>query len=63
MARKITSPVKLVETNVLDYPSQMSEYEKESLAAEAQLAEERRKAAQRKAREVRQLEDMLLKTI
>ena len=29
--------------NLLDYPSMMSSYEKESLAAEAQLAADRRK--------------------
>ena len=29
-------------TNILDYPNSMSQYEKESLAAEAKLAAERK---------------------
>jgi hypothetical protein len=40
MPRK-TSPINLHSTNILDYPSMMSMYEKESLVAEAKLAAER----------------------
>ena len=41
-ADKEPQPPQLFETNILDYPSGMSEYEKESQAAEAKLAAEKR---------------------
>jgi hypothetical protein len=39
----IKPPVKPHSTNILDYPETMSQHERESLAAEAQLKAERRK--------------------
>jgi hypothetical protein len=41
MARKKPHLPLLKSTNVLDYPSSMSQYEKESLVLEAKLAEQR----------------------
>jgi hypothetical protein len=48
MARKKTVRVKRLGTRVSDYPETMSMYERESLAAEAVLAEMRRKAKRKK---------------
>jgi hypothetical protein len=43
MARKKPARVKSFGTNVLDYPSNMSQYEKESRAAEAKLSQNKKK--------------------
>lgn len=43
MARKKPARSRSFGTNLLDYPSNMSQYEKESLAAEAKLAQSKKK--------------------
>jgi hypothetical protein len=47
MARKKAVRVKRLGTRVTDYPESMSMYERESLAAEAILAEMRKKTTKR----------------
>lgn len=39
-------------TDVLDYPGEMSQYERESLAAEAKLAEMRKKAKSKRRQKI-----------
>lgn len=48
MEKKIENPARPASSNILDYPSTMSGYQRESLAAEAKLAAGRKVKKQRK---------------
>lgn len=56
MAKKNGAVPRPYSANILDYPSTMSQYEKESLAAEAKLAAERRTK-----RQIKELEKLFSK--
>jgi hypothetical protein len=51
--KKSDRPIAIGSANILDYPAMMSQYERESLAAEAKLAEQR---------QIQKLEELLRKS-